>query len=251
MIINADDFGMSKAVTDGIIYGMKKGFITSTSLMANMPNSEYAIEQAKKAGITEVGIHCDLCLGKSLTNNPRLCLLTHDHNIDMSSWLDPLAYDEVKAELMAQYKFITERGLKVTHLDNHLMLEDKPVIMQVMIDMARELNIPMRFWEEKDKKNIRSQGVQTPDKIDRSFHRENATVEHLKQIVAESKKFGIVELRCHPGYVDQEVMEMTDLNTDRAIELKVLEEAFNRGVFNDVELVSHNIFQKKTKERTQ
>lgn len=40
IIINADDFGMSKSITDGIIYGIKKGFITSTSIIANL---EYTI----------------------------------------------------------------------------------------------------------------------------------------------------------------------------------------------------------------
>lgn len=36
LIINADDFGLSKSITDGIITGIKDGYITSTSIMINM-----------------------------------------------------------------------------------------------------------------------------------------------------------------------------------------------------------------------
>jgi len=35
LIINADDFGLSKSISDGIIEGIKFGYITSTSVMAN------------------------------------------------------------------------------------------------------------------------------------------------------------------------------------------------------------------------
>ena len=36
LIINADDFGLSKGITDGIIEGMLDGYITSTTVMINM-----------------------------------------------------------------------------------------------------------------------------------------------------------------------------------------------------------------------
>lgn len=48
LIINADDFGLSKSISDGIIVGIKDGYITSTSVMSNMTWAEYAIKEAKK-----------------------------------------------------------------------------------------------------------------------------------------------------------------------------------------------------------
>ena len=41
LIINADDFGLSKSITDGIIDGILDGYITSTTIMANMDYAEY------------------------------------------------------------------------------------------------------------------------------------------------------------------------------------------------------------------
>ena len=46
LIINADDFGLSKSITDGIVEGIKFGSITSTSIMVNMPYVKYAVEKA-------------------------------------------------------------------------------------------------------------------------------------------------------------------------------------------------------------
>lgn len=46
LIINADDFGLSKSITDGIIDGILSGYITSTTVMSNMDYAEYAIKQA-------------------------------------------------------------------------------------------------------------------------------------------------------------------------------------------------------------
>ena len=36
LIINADDFGLTKSITDGIVAGIKEGVVTSTSLMVTM-----------------------------------------------------------------------------------------------------------------------------------------------------------------------------------------------------------------------
>lgn len=36
LIINADDLGLSKSITDGIIAGIKEKYITSTTIMVKM-----------------------------------------------------------------------------------------------------------------------------------------------------------------------------------------------------------------------
>lgn len=41
VIINADDFGYTKAVTDGIIKGYHQGIVRSTTALCNMPYIEY------------------------------------------------------------------------------------------------------------------------------------------------------------------------------------------------------------------
>ncbi|MCB6144124.1 ChbG/HpnK family deacetylase, partial [Lachnospira pectinoschiza] len=44
IIINADDFGYSSGVNQGIIKAFREGVLSSTTLMANMPGCDEAIK---------------------------------------------------------------------------------------------------------------------------------------------------------------------------------------------------------------
>ena len=66
VIFNADDFGLTKGVTDGIIQSHTKGIVTSTSLIMNGRAVSYAVEQAKKHPSLRVGLHLVLSWGKPL-----------------------------------------------------------------------------------------------------------------------------------------------------------------------------------------
>jgi predicted glycoside hydrolase/deacetylase ChbG (UPF0249 family) len=48
LIINADDFGMSKEVNEGTKQGIKAGVVTSVSVMVNMSYFEDAISFLKR-----------------------------------------------------------------------------------------------------------------------------------------------------------------------------------------------------------
>lgn len=56
LIIDADDFGLSKAINHGIIESYKTGITTSTLLMPNLETAEHAITLAKD--------HPDLFIGQ-------------------------------------------------------------------------------------------------------------------------------------------------------------------------------------------
>ena len=63
LIINADDFGLSKGITDGILLTHERGILTSTSLMVNQAATEYAISRAEDAPGLGIGIHLNLTQG--------------------------------------------------------------------------------------------------------------------------------------------------------------------------------------------
>ena len=66
LIINADDFGISKEVNEGIVKGFQEGIITSTTVMANMSEFEQAMKLAKKHSELSVGVHLNIIDGKAL-----------------------------------------------------------------------------------------------------------------------------------------------------------------------------------------
>ena len=74
LVINADDFGISKETNLAIKQGFESGIITSTSLIINLEAYEHAINEILPTiqGI-DVGFHFNIIEGKSLTNQPLLC----------------------------------------------------------------------------------------------------------------------------------------------------------------------------------
>ena len=63
LIINADDLGWSRGISDGIFLAHRQGLVTSASLMVNQPASEYALVLANQNPRLAVGIHLNLCTG--------------------------------------------------------------------------------------------------------------------------------------------------------------------------------------------
>ena len=66
IIINADDFGLSKGVNKGIYQLFMQRVVTSTSMLANLPGFHQAAEMAKANPELSVGIHLNLTYGKPL-----------------------------------------------------------------------------------------------------------------------------------------------------------------------------------------
>ena len=63
-IINADDFGKTQSINSAICECFANGYITSTTLMVNMPFADEAVKLAKENGFWEkVGLHLNLTEG--------------------------------------------------------------------------------------------------------------------------------------------------------------------------------------------
>src|SRR4051812_17759703 len=57
LIVNADDFGQSAAISRGICRAHQQGIVTSASLMVRWPDAAYAVEYCD--GL-DLGLHIDL-----------------------------------------------------------------------------------------------------------------------------------------------------------------------------------------------
>ena len=68
LIVNADDFGLSKAINFGIVESHLEGIVTSTSMMITMPAVKHAKSLAKNIPDLGIGLHLNISLGKPLTN---------------------------------------------------------------------------------------------------------------------------------------------------------------------------------------
>jgi chitin disaccharide deacetylase len=127
LIVNADDFGMSRGITDGIILAHRWGSLTSASLMVNMPAAEYALERmAKKAPALGLGVHLNICQGRPVLPPGEVASLV-DANGEFFRpaqmigrlWRGVAFGNEIEAEFRAQIHWLEDRGVAPTHADSH------------------------------------------------------------------------------------------------------------------------------------
>ena len=240
LIINADDFGLSKSITDGIVEGIKFGCITSTSIMINMPYAKYAVEKAIENNINCIGLHINLTVGKPVLKNANLTdengvFIYNRKQIDRTD----INYQDVYEEIVAQINLFEKYSggkLKLDHLDTHHHLVDNSVISQAIFDVAKKYGLPVRNWG-----GVPSY-LKTPDVFMFNFTIKNVDYNYLKAYIEENKnKNGCFELATHSGYVDEETKTITSyLNRDA--ELEILKQAKQNGLFEGVELISFSQF---------
>lgn len=150
IIINADDFGLKSSVNKAIIESFENGLINSTTLMANMPGFEEAVELAHKNNIlSKTGIHLNLTEGYPLTTKIRATnLFYNEKNTDLKKHkkkLFFLAHDEkelIFKEFGAQIEKIKNAGIQVTHIDTHHHIDEVWSITQIILALLKTYNIP-------------------------------------------------------------------------------------------------------------
>lgn len=208
VIINADDFGYTKAVTEGIIEGYKKGIIRSTTALCNMKYVEYGKDLAEAYPDLGIGVHLTLTLGKSLTKNKTLT--DQEGNFFKPQQLKNHIFDieEVYQEFKAQIeKYIEIFGHLPTHLDSHHGMHDFKDNYQATQRLAKEYHLPVRRY---------SQYLFVKD-----FFGENISVDGLISIF-EKYKDQDIEIMSHPGNCDLELYLKSSYSTDRVKELSIL-----------------------------
>ena len=126
LIVNADDFGFNRQITDGIIEAHENGVVTSTTLMVNMSAASYAIEQSRSCPDLSVGLHVNLTLGKPVSEPQDVpSLIQANGNFwDRGTFfrranLGRLNSTELRREIGAQLQKMIELGLTPTHADSH------------------------------------------------------------------------------------------------------------------------------------
>jgi predicted glycoside hydrolase/deacetylase ChbG (UPF0249 family) len=150
LIINADDFGQSDAITDGILQAAAAGAVTSTTLLANAGESaERALRMAAQLPGLGVGLHLNLTQGRSLSD-PRDVpdLVTADGKFRHGpvgllrrSLLSPSFRGQVRREWRVQIEWMLSRGRRPTHLDSHKHVHMAPPLFAIACELAAEAGI--------------------------------------------------------------------------------------------------------------
>lgn len=147
-ILNADDFGMSKAFNKAVLDGYNKGFLKSASICANGGAFEAAVNDIiPECPNLGIGVHLNIIEGQSLQDFTKTSLLTNSEGIfnkgfikfmflaDNSSFLE-----QVENEFRLQIEKVMNHT-KVDHLDSHVHVHAIPQIFEIVCKLAKEYGI--------------------------------------------------------------------------------------------------------------
>ncbi|MGD1043336.1 MAG: ChbG/HpnK family deacetylase [Sedimentisphaerales bacterium] len=267
LIINADDFGLCESVNKGIVEAHTKGVLTSTTIMANMPAANQAVELAKNLPTLGVGVHLNLTAGKPICqdNTVKLILDSQGHfalspgKLALASLITGKVRTAIEAELASQIQWLIDKGIKPTHLDSHKHIHSFPTIFPIVCRLAKRFGISaIRYtfepkqvsqlpWPVTDRESRkRASLVRTMAKINRwqnpSFFKTDALlgVNHVGTInivfmraVSLYNTASTAELMTHPGYIYDLDATRTRLVKQREVELEALCSEKTKKFFKD------------------
>jgi predicted glycoside hydrolase/deacetylase ChbG (UPF0249 family) len=131
LVVNADDFGFTRDVNQGIIDAHRRGILTATTLMATGDAFDDAVRFAEETPTLDVGCHLVL-VGQAPfpMSVPALVPAV------MMGRIRP--YDA----FAAQVRKIMEAGIVPTHLDTHKHTHLLPPVLEAVARISEEFRIP-------------------------------------------------------------------------------------------------------------
>ncbi len=202
LIVNADDFGLTPAVSAGILDAHRLGIVTSTTVLVTADPDREQLRRAREAGLG-VGLHVNLTLGRPLTAARSLVDEAGRFVRDARRAAFRADPEDVRAEIAAQVdRFLSLLGGPPTHLDTHHHVGTYSPIREVVLEVARRLGVPVRSQDASARARARSSGLKTTD----HFFGESGpapywslatTLRHLRTLPP-----GVSEFMTHPGRYD-------------------------------------------------
>ncbi len=245
LIVNADDYGHTRGVSQGIRQAHLHGLVTSTTAMMNYPGADEDLREAVHAcPRLGLGLHLVLTSGCPVLPitkvpdlvNPEGKFYKYDPFVERMLALD---LTQVNLEWHAQVEaFKNAIGRLPDHLDSHHHSSYfTPALFELMLDLADELNVPIRLPFNMEETALA--GINSPKTGSRlasrrngyaqvfldNFYDESVTLESLTSIlqqIADDDLHDSFELMTHPAVVDDDLMRTSIYNEKRAEELKLL-----------------------------
>lgn len=248
LIVNADDFGLSKGQNYGIVDACKNGLVTSTTALVNGAAIEHAAQLSRCLPELAVGMHFVLTLGMPLSSMPGL---TREGKLGKWIWQmaeeDALPLEEIARELDCQYhRFVDLFGCEPTHFDSHHHVHMIPQIFPIVAAFAKAKGVAMRVDRQVQKLHgLDDQGVRSSEGFASEFCGEAITEGLFLQTLETSAQAGesSLEVMCHPAFVDNTIMgsaycypRLTELDvlTSPSLKYAVAERGYRLGTYRDV-----------------
>ena len=226
LIVNADDFGLTPAVSRGILMAHRHGIVTSTTVLVNGKVDSELLAALRDSGLG-AGIHVNVTLGTPITRARSLVDGNGRFIRDARRAAAGADARDVEREIAAQIERFTKWfRRKPTHLDSHHHVGLHPPVREALLQAARKLGVPVRSQDDGARARARTLGLGTPDHFfgesgPGAYWSPATTLRHLRALPP-----GVSEFMTHPGWFDdalgfsrygrQREIEMIGLGTPAA-----------------------------------
>jgi predicted glycoside hydrolase/deacetylase ChbG (UPF0249 family) len=244
LVVNADDFGFTPDVNQGIVEAHRQGILTAATMMANGAAFDDAVQLARETPSLDLGCHLVLIGGRSLVTGKPFPLT-------VKQLLSALLLRQIRPyeELAAQVRRIADQGIEPSHLDTHKHTHLAPPVLEAVARIGKEFGIPwvrrpfdfplhalggsvprlrrltsraLGLCRRRFHRVLESHGCRTTDhfagfQITGRFH--TAELVELMGLIPA----GTTELMCHPGRCGADLRQArTRLKESRERELEAL-----------------------------
>ncbi len=241
IIFQADDFGITPAVTLGVIESVNNGFVRATGLFTNQPAARAAADALKNNGQLDLGMDLNLVTGSPVLPADRVPNLVNDDGAFRTSHqiraeyrlvdsqgmkttysVEPFDYDQTFAEARAQYdRFVELVGRKPAYLHHHSIIT--PGIERVIHDLGEVEGVPvMDDLIDSDGSVNWIPNTWYLNPFDANIQATVDPVAKFEEVLDEVAQHPVSILITHPGYVDAELLDCTSYHVIRARELELV-----------------------------
>ena len=147
----ADDYGLSYAVSAGILEALDAGRITAVSALVNGPRwPAMGLELVRRGRDADIGLHLNLTLGRPLSSMPKFA---PNGEFPPLSQVVRMAYggrlpmDEIRVEIDRQFdRFEAVTDRPPDHVDGHQHIHVLPGIRTALLDAMATRRLGGRVW---------------------------------------------------------------------------------------------------------
>jgi len=217
IILNADDFGLSKDVNKSIIYCYKNGILTSTTLLSYGEKFDNAVKMAKENPGLNIGVHLALDgpfsipYFQSTIIDPETKTFFKRGEIARKIKRFKIRHKDLVRMYSLQIERILDNNINISHIDHHHHFHIYFTVLKALIDVAKKYQI----------KYIRSQNILLH--INKSFTKK--IYRHIHQFYLKRK------LKTIDGYFDI-VPDNLEIVIDRLTKLLKMKKTI-------IEIVTH------------
>lgn len=244
LLIRADDLGFSEGINYGIEKSVKDGMIRSVGFMVNMPASEHGYNLIKDENVC-LGLHTNISTGYPITDKELIPSIVDEKGKFKSSSVyrntekDVVDLDEVLLEVEAQYlRFVEITGKKPRYFEGHAIQSDNFTKAMEIIANKYDIDfLPVSFDGPTRFRNTNL--YVSMDAMDSAYDPYHSLKRDALKTYPNN---GICMFVCHPGYLDDYVLNNSSLTIPRTKEVEMVcsDEIKEWLINNHIEVVTYD-----------